>query len=217
MRLPSSRTAATLLCVALFAAGCGGQHDAPATDSTASAEQDTTSTTDQDTASTAAATPTASTPQPGASTSAPITVDDIDRWQLGMAAEMDAVKAAAAKLASAKTGEDTVNAMFDATDMGTREEGAKAAGVDEERYQFIRTTLSSAVSQLTPIEQELNVAQMPKSMVDEMKKNREAAVARMSADIPPDVMAALRPRAVMLRKQDLTLSAARLKEMGQAR
>lgn len=216
MRLPSSRAAAALLFVVSLAAGCGrGQHDDAAADTTAAA-QDTASGAEQDTASAPTATPVGAASQPGAATSAPLSVADIDRWQRGMTAELEAVKEAGAKLASAKTGEDSVNAMFAANDMGTRPAGAKAAGVDEERYQFIRTTLSSAVAQLTPVEQEMNVSEMPKAMLDEMKKNRAAAVARMSGDIPSDVMEALRPLATTLRKQDLALTGARLKAIGAA-
>jgi hypothetical protein len=42
----------------------------------------------------------------------PLTVADIDRWERGMAAELEAVRAGAAKRKAAKTADDTVSAMM---------------------------------------------------------------------------------------------------------
>lgn len=205
----------SVLAAALLA-GCGTRRsDAAADDSAAAAQED---------AAAVQADSVAATPAPqgaqaqtaGTASNAPITLADVERWQRGIAAELQAVREAGEKLHRAKTAEDTVNAMFAANEMGTRAAGAKAAGVDEERYQFIRTTLSSAVSQLTPVESEMNVKDMPPAMLEEMKKGRETAIARMSNDIPPDVMDTLRQHAVELRKRDMGLVAARLETAGLA-
>lgn len=206
MRLCHSRTALSLLFGAALLAGCGKKDDA-ATDEAAT--EDTVS--QEESAADPASTPPAAEPA-GPSSSAPLATADIDRWQRGMEAELKAVREAGAKLKSAKTGNDTVSAMFAANDMSTRDAGAKAAGVDPERYQFIRTTLSSAAGYLAPME--MDTTGMPASMLEEMKKGRESSLARMSTELPPDVMNALRPRAAALRKQDLTLTGERLKASG---
>ena len=139
-------------------------------------------------------------------------------WKRGMDAELTAVHAAVAKLAGAKSASDTASAMMAANDMGTRDAGAKAAGVDPERYQFIRTMLQSAVAQLTPLEQEWpNLREMPASMVEDLKKGRETALARMTDKVPPSLIEALRPRAAELRKQSMALAGERIKAAGMGR
>ena len=107
-----------------------------------------------------------------------------------------------------------MNAMMAANDMSTLDAGAAAAGVSSERYKFIRSNLSSAAANLSPIEMEMPVKDMSPAMIEEMKKGREAALQRMSTDVPPDVIEALRPRAAALRKQDMELAGARLKAVG---
>ena len=205
MRHPLFRTAAAVA-LALLAA-CGGKDAAEEGDDTTAAAREDTSSADPGTVATA-------TPAPAEATSRPLAPEDIDRWVRGMEAELQAVREAGTKLKSAKTGEDTISAIFGANDMSTRAAGAKAAGVSEERYQFIRTTLSSAVGNLAPLENEMNLSGMPASMVDELKKGRESALVRMSTEVPPAVIEALRPRAAALRKQDLTLTGERLKASG---
>ena len=66
--------------------------------------------------------------QPGTGNSAPVTVEDIDKWQRGMAAELEAVKDAGVRLKSAKTAQDSLDAMMRANDMSTLEAGARASG-----------------------------------------------------------------------------------------
>ena len=78
--------------------------------------------------------------------------------------------------------------------------------------------VKSAVAQLTPLEEEWpNLKEMPASMVEDLKKGRETALARMSTDVPPPVIEALRPRAAELRKQSMTLAGERMKAAGMAR
>src|SRR5215212_3166623 len=68
----------------------------------------------------------------GNPTSAPLSPADIDRWTKGMDGELQAVREAGAKLKSARTSDDTLNAMMGVQEMATVEAGAKAAGVDQE-------------------------------------------------------------------------------------
>jgi hypothetical protein len=152
--------------------------------------------------------------QAGTGAAAPLTVDDIDRWQRGMEAELKAVQDAGVKLRNAKNSQDSLEAMMGANDMNTAEAGAKAAGLDVERYKFVRTNLSAAAGALSPIEMEMNTKDMPASMIEEMNKGRAATLERMVVDVPTPVVEALRPRAAELRKQDMTLVGERLKASG---
>jgi pyruvate/2-oxoglutarate dehydrogenase complex dihydrolipoamide acyltransferase (E2) component len=205
--------AATLAALLLAACSKGETADAEADDTTSAQAEESA----QEAAPEAAAQPAAAPGggESGAQTSAPLAVADIDRWQRGMDAELKAVREAGEKLKAAKTGTDTVSAMMGANDMQTRDAGAAAAGVSPERYQFVRTTLSSAAGSLSPLEMEMKVSDMPPAMVEEMKKAREGSLTQLGNALPPDVVEALRPRAAALRKQDLTLTGERLKAMGE--
>lgn len=200
-----SRSFSFLTVLALVTA-CGGKHDA-ATADTAAAQPETA-------AATPAAAPAATAPASTSAADAPLTVADIDRWQKGMAAELQAVQDAAKQLHDAKSGNDTVTAMFATNETSTLPAGAKAAGVDEERYKFIRSTLSTVVGEMSPISSEMNTKDMPPQMVAQLQQGRDQALARSTATMAPDVVAALKPRAAALRKQDLELTAARLKAAG---
>lgn len=212
MRLSAIRlTTLTGALAAALLAACGGKDAADATDSaaaadTAAASADAPQATGQDAA-----------PAAGPSSSAPVAADDIDRWQRGMVAELKAVQAAEEKMKTAKSAMDTASLMMDMTDMGTVGAGARAAGVSEDRYRFVQNTLSSLVAQLTPYEMEMDTKGMPAAMVAEVNKGREASVARISADLQPGVLDAIRPRAVELRKQDMALAGARMKAASGAR
>src|SRR5258705_478277 len=130
-----STFAAGVLVAGLYGCGTGNAKPDAAAD-TAAAEADP-----------ANAAPAAAPADPGQQ---PLTVADIDRWDKGMAAELEAVHAAAAHLKQAKTADDTLTAMTATQDMNTLEAGAQAAGVDRERYNLIRSTLSEAASYLAP-------------------------------------------------------------------
>ena len=202
----SQAASAGLLAVGLLF-GCG-RKDAQAAVSadTASSEESAA----QDTSSSEA--PTA---QPaGNSTSAPLTPADIERWTKGMDGELQAVREAGAKLKSARSSEDTLNAMMGVQEMATVEAGAKAAGIDPERYKFIRSNLSAVVGYLTPSLGGIDTTSLPQAQRDELRKGNEAQIQRMQQEVPADVVAALKPRAAELRKKDMELVAARLKGAG---
>jgi len=204
MRFLPTRTTLRVLAAVAFLTACS-RPDKPDTADSAAAAPDT------------AATTTAATASPANNTPASLTADDIDRWQKGMDAELEAVRKAGHDLEAAKTSNDTLTAIMAANEMSTRDAGAKAAGVDPERYQLIRTTLSSVVGNMAPIENEMNLKDMPASAVAELKKGREASLAQATASLSPDLVKALEPRAAALRKQDLTLTAERLKAAGMAK
>jgi hypothetical protein len=134
-----------------------------------------------------------------------------------MTGELTAVQEATARIKQAKSGEDTVNAMMGLQDMATIQAGAKAAGVDPERYNLIRTNLSTAASYLAPSIGGVDTTMLSPEQRAEMKRNKVAQLEQMKDVVPADVVAALTPRAAELRKKDLELVAARLKGVGQGR
>jgi hypothetical protein len=201
---------ATISLAVLFALSCGRKAaDTSATD-TGSGGSDVAESARSDTAGS----PSTSS-SPANPSSAPLTAADVQRWERGMEGELKAVQEASIKMKSARTGEDSLNAMMGVQEMSTAPAGAKAAGVDEERYKFIRSNLSAVVSYLTPPELEgMDTTKMPQSLRDEFRTGREAQLQRMATDVPADVIEALRPRAAELRKKDMELAGARLKGAG---
>jgi hypothetical protein len=144
----------------------------------------------------------------------PLAVEDIDRWAKGMEAERKAVQEAGVKLKDAKTGEDTLNAMMGVQEMTTVEPGAAAAGVDRERYLFVRTNLSAAASYLAPEIGGIDPSTLSPEMRAELQKGNEAQLAQIADAVPAEVVTALKPRATELRTKDLELVAARLRAAG---
>jgi len=202
----SQAASAGLLAVGLLFA-CGRKDAQPDVSAdTASGEESAA----QDTSSSAApaAQPT------GNPTSAPLTPADIERWTKGIDGELQAVREAGAKLKSARTSDDTLNAMMGVQEMATVDAGAKAAGVDPERYKFIRSNLSAVVGYLTPSLGGIDTTSLPQAQRDELRKGNEAQIQRMQQEVPADVVDAVKPRAAELRKKDMELVAARLKGAG---
>lgn len=202
----SQAASAGLLAVGLLFA-CGRKDAQPDISADTASNEESAA---QDTSSSAApaAQPT------GNPTSAPLTPADIERWTKGMDGELQAVREAGAKLKSAKTSDDTLNAMMGVQEMATVEAGAKAAGIDPERYKFIRSNLSAVVGYLTPSLGGIDTTILSQAQRDELRKGNEAQIERMQQEVPPDVVAAVKPRAVELRKKDMELVAARLKGAG---
>jgi hypothetical protein len=188
----------------LFLAGCGGgegqkeTHDAAAAGAAGDAP---------------APAPDAAS-QSGNSSSAPLSVDDIERWEKGMAAELAAVQEAGAKLESAKTGEDTLSALMAVQEMTTTPAGARAAGVDEERYNVVRSDLSAAVAYLTPHLGGIDTTMLSPAQRDEMRQMNAAQLKQLEGRVPAEVVEALKPKAEALRKKTLELAGARLKGAG---
>ncbi|HET7471102.1 MAG TPA: hypothetical protein VFJ81_15570 [Gemmatimonadales bacterium] len=202
MRLHSllSTVAGGFLVAALYACGAPDAKPDAASQDTAAAD-----------AATADTTPAAAPADPAQQ---PLTVADIDRWDKGMAAELEAVHAAAEKRRTAKTADDTVTAMMALQDMATLETGAKAAGVDGERYNLIRSTFSEAASYLAPSVGGLDTTGLSPDQLAVTKVGNAAQLEQMKDRVPADVLSALTARAAELRKKDLELVAARIKGAG---
>jgi len=208
-----SRSTRTLLpsLLAGLVFACGGKEAAKDDAASDPAVEETQN--DSDTAGAEAAAPA----EPANASSAPIAVEDIDRWSKGLEGELKAVKDAGAKLKEAKTSEDTLNAMMGAQEMNTVEAGASAAGLELERYRFVRSNLSTAAGYLAPEIGGVDPSTMPAEMREELKKGNETQLAQMADAVPAEVVAALKPRAAEMRKRDLELAGERLKAVGAVR
>jgi hypothetical protein len=133
-----------------------------------------------------------------------------------MEAELKAVREAGAKLAAAKSGVDSMTAVGATIESATRDAGAAAAGVSPDRYLKIRSTLSELVGQMVPSEMETG-GKMPAAMVEQIKQGREAGLAKQVAELPADLVDAVRPHAEALRRQEMELLAARVQAAGMTR
>ena len=69
--------------------------------------------------------------------------------------------------------------MMGVQEMATMEAGAKAAGVDLERYKAIRSNLSSAASYMTPELGGIDTTMLSPEQRAEMKKMNEAQLAQL--------------------------------------
>ncbi len=183
---------AALACVLALALGCGGG-DSDVDAALPPAQPDTA---------------------PASPAESPVTVADIDAWRKGMAAEIEAVREAAAGMKAARSGDDSLAALMGVQETSTEKAGATAAGLELERYKFVRGELSAAVSYLTPHLGGIDTTLLSAEQRAELRQSNEEQLKQMQERVPPEVVEALRPRAEELRKQNLELVGARLKGAG---
>ena len=200
---------AALACVLALSLACGGG-DAGSDEAAPPVEADAGA---QD-ASGSESPPAPGTSAGDAATSTPVTAPEIEAWERGMAAELEAVRAAGARMKEAKSGEDTLSAMMAVQETSTQEAGARASGLDLERYKFVRSELSAAVSYLTPHLGGIDTTMLSPAQRDELRQSNEAQLKQMEERVPAQVVEALRPRAPELRKRSLELAGERLKSAG---
>jgi hypothetical protein len=192
------------IALAIFFAACGKS------DSAATSDTPTTQNAQADTPQANASIE----PLPGTGSGAPVAVADIEKWQRGMAAELVAVQQAGEKFKASKNAADSLDNMTATQEMSTLKAGAAAAGLDPERYKFVRSTLSQVALALSPLELDMDPKVMPPGFADQLKAQGAQNLERMKADAPTEVVEAMRPRALQLRKQHTDLVAARLKAAG---
>ena len=82
-----------------------------------------------------------------------------------------------------------------------------------DRYLKIRSTLSNLVGQMVSSEMETG-GTMPAAMVEQIKQGREAGLAKQVAELPAELVDAVRPRAEALRREEMELLAARMRAAG---
>jgi hypothetical protein len=104
-----------------------------------------------------------------------------------MAGELKAVQEAGAKLKTARTAEDTLNAMMGVQEMNTMAAGAQAAGLEQERYKFVRSNLSGVVQYLTPAQGGVDTTMLSSAQRVEMRQMNEAQIRRMQGEVPAQV------------------------------
>ena len=185
-------------------AGCGDKTPDPQPDEAASAAEEESPPPATETGQAASGNP----------ITAPLTTDDIGRWEKGMAGELKAVQEAAAKMKTARTSEDSLNAMMGVQEMNTLTAGAQAAGLEQERYKFVRSNLSAVAGYMTPSLGGIDTTMLSPAQRDQMRQDNEAQLQRMQAEVPKEVIEAMRPRAVELRTKSMELVGARLKGAG---
>ena len=103
-----------------------------------------------------------------------------------MAGELKAVQEAGARMKTARTNEDSLNAMMGVQEMNTLGAGAQAAGLEQERYKFVRSNLSSVAGYMTPWLGGIDTTMRSPAQREEMRTNNEAGIQRMQAEVPPE-------------------------------
>jgi hypothetical protein len=204
---PGSQAASAGLLALALLCGCGRKDAQPDVSADTASSEESAAQTESPSTTTADT-------QPSNPTTVPLTTADIERWTKGLDGELQAVREASAKLKAARTSEDTLSAMIGVQEMTTVDAGAKAAGLDPERYKFIRSNLSAVVGYLTPSLGGIDTTNLTQAQREELRQGNEAQIDRMQQEVPPEVVEAIKPRAVELRKKDMELVAARLKGAG---
>lgn len=134
---------------------------------------------------------------------------ELELYERGLAAEIEVLREAVARMASARTGEDTLSAIMAATEMQSVPEAAQRAGVDVERYRRLEGVFGPALSgrMMNPAMRGMT-AQMDTSTLAELPAEEQARVresmAQMNAafsdsaayrTVPPALHAAFKARA----------------------
>ena len=130
MLRPTSYAALALLALLALLAACGGGEG--------SADSDTA----------ASATDAASTSPAGGAVTASFTAADVEAYERGLAKEIELVHAAQERARTATTPEERGAAMQAQWEDQTIPEGARSAGLSEERYRQIRTAVHGVLQTL---------------------------------------------------------------------
>lgn len=205
---------ATLVAVVLIAGspGCGRKDAAEETSSSDEAPAAASTTAEPTGAS-------AGDPQPTRLSAA-----DLDAYEKGVQAQLDAVQQASEKLKTAKTANDTLSAIGDALPANTQQVAARAAGMELERWKVmagqVETVLqaragSAMVSQMA--EQMGDTASLSAEARAQLRTNLEQAKgqaaqqeAQAYASLPPDLVETFKARAPHLDSLRLRLAAAQM-------
>jgi len=150
---------------------------------------------------------------------APLSPSDVDAFERGLRAELEAVNKAIADKAAAKSGTDTLSAIMAATEQQTVEAGARAAGLSVDRYRTIVNAISGA---LAARQGQAMMANMPQPDTSSLTAEQKAQVRKNAEemknafgnpfkDLPPDVASALEPRAPALDSLRMLVVGTRLK------
>jgi hypothetical protein len=141
---------------------------------------------------------------------APLAVSDIDVYERGLRAELQAVQDAYEAKKKAKTAADTMQAI--GVSMRLDSAGAAGAGVDSDRYRRIKSKMQELVGVISPA-LPFDTTKMTKAERDQMRPQitqtlqmMEAGRARVTEGVPADVLEALKPRAKALSELNLRVA-----------
>ena len=186
---------------ALVGAGCSrGDGDSARGDDTAQA----------DTAATAeaagAAAPTSAVAA-GNPADAPMTAEDVDRYERGVRAEIEAAQKAVEDRKRAKSSADSLSAQFAALEQNTIEAGARAAGVSVDRYRTLNNTMNQVLGarQMGAVMQKQTKDMDTTNLTPEQRARVREGMAQANAawgdpykDLAPDVATVVKQRADQL-------------------
>ena len=203
-----SITAALLALALALPLACGKGDDAERTAGDSAADVDdgagAESAAVTDSSSSGAATAAADAPNP---VTAPVTAEDFDRYERGLAAEIAAVRKAIEDRRAAKSSTDSLTAQFAALESGTKDAGARAAGLSVDRYRYLDQELGATISarvmspaMLKNMPDSSTLKDIPAEQRDQARKNMQEMRAAFSDSathrrIPPELQAAFRARA----------------------
>jgi hypothetical protein len=196
MKIAHLQRAALALALTATLAACGGKEDqAPAdqaTDATAAAPADDVGRNDA--------------PAAPAASESPLAVTDLDAYARGMQQEARLLQAASDKVAQARQAGDKdaeATAMTDMAMMDTEVEGAKASGLDQARYLFVKNAVDTALGKaemqaaLQGMGAQASADQLPpeqRQQVEDGRAEMQAGVGDPWAGLAPDVAAAMQAR-----------------------
>lgn len=229
MRVSIRQVCAGALAVGMLAAsGCKrGDTNVARTDSALADTAAATVPAAPDAASTAAADSAAAVSTgsaAGGAVDAPMTVEDVDRYERGVKAEIDAARKAVEDRKRARTSNDSLSAQFAALEQATVEAGARAAGVSVERYRALNGVMDrvlgarqmgAAMQKQAKQMDTTGLSAEDRARVREGMAQAHAAFADPYKDLPPDVAAAVKQRADQLDALRMQLLKLRFQAAGQ--
>ena len=143
----------------------------------------------------------------GGAVDAPMTIEDVDRYERGVRAEIDVARKAVDDRKRAKSSSDSLSAQFAALEQNTVEAGARAAGVSVERYRAINGVMDrvlgarqmgAAMQKQAKAMDTTGLSAEDRARVREGMAQAHAAFGDPYKDLPPDVAAVVKRRADQL-------------------
>jgi len=187
-----------------FSLGACGHGKAPEDQADAAAPNAQSSTPPQSAAQAPAVAPAPDTAAPDTDATRPLQVSDLDAYVKGMQKEIELRQAASDKAAKAKAGNDQateISGLAELTSVEVTNAGARAAGVDRARYDFITHAIDRVLGTL-----EMNAMMAKMGDAAQTQKFQSDPYAGLA----PEVVAALKSRhdeLAKLRTQNMTILA----------
>ncbi|MBX6365058.1 MAG: hypothetical protein IRZ00_14410 [Gemmatimonadetes bacterium] len=154
-----------------------------------------------------------------------LTAADLDAYERGVQAELDALRRAAERLKAATTADDTLNAIGDALPANLQKIGAQGAGMALERWTSVSRQIEaalqaragSAMMARMAVPQGVDTASLPPEARARVRENLEQMQAQAGqqeaqayASLPPDLVETFKARAPHLDSLRLRLAGAQM-------